>query len=376
MRAPAQSEPRWRRPRRKTAGAPRATATAWTASSSDGSGHTHQSGANAATIGSKCAPRREICRPWRSVTSRGWPCGGRPHGLDEVPDVESACPERAMLEHGERRVSGRERACREPHERSRAEPAHASCALEDRPPDPAEHGLARTLLVGRPARVPDACRERLVCGKAPHGVRQSRGVTGRDEEGVDAVGQQLACARRVRGDERATARERLERLVRDHPPGLLARAEDPERAAGALVERGEVLVLDPAQPLDVRRRRGQLVRELAVSDHPERDLRCEPGGLEDGVEPVERDQLSDEERMKRLGRLPARVEQAIFRTDERDVDLAGRQAEGLAEEAGVRGGVCDHDVGAAEGDAVDLADDHRTARACPKPAPVADERVV
>ena len=39
-----------------------------------GIGDTHQSGASAARIGSKCEPRREIWLPWTSVTERKLPC--------------------------------------------------------------------------------------------------------------------------------------------------------------------------------------------------------------------------------------------------------------------------------------------------------------
>ena len=48
--------------------------TAWATRSSDGLGQANQSGTSAATTGSKWAPSREICSPWRSVTSRNRPC--------------------------------------------------------------------------------------------------------------------------------------------------------------------------------------------------------------------------------------------------------------------------------------------------------------
>ena len=49
-------------------------ATAWTTSSISGLGQIHHSGAKAARIGSKCAARREICRPSPLVIWRKWPC--------------------------------------------------------------------------------------------------------------------------------------------------------------------------------------------------------------------------------------------------------------------------------------------------------------
>ena len=70
----------------------------------------------------------------------------------------------------------------------------------------------------------------------------------------------------------------------------------PERAAGARGARGQLFVVDPAHVLDVRRG-GSTERalELAAADDPEAELGREPRRFEDRLEPVQRDQLADEE---------------------------------------------------------------------------------
>ena len=70
---PVREEPRCLRASQNTGSAPKATAVAWATRRSEGSGHTHQSGAKAASRKSVWAPSREICSPRRSVIRNGSP---------------------------------------------------------------------------------------------------------------------------------------------------------------------------------------------------------------------------------------------------------------------------------------------------------------
>ena len=249
---------------------------------------------------------------------------GRPDGLGHVAEVEAAA--------ARRRGGGAREACRTRPRRRRSptrrrdgslvprarllERARAS-ARRARPRSP---GSGR-----RRARPRRAAARAPVAGEPPHRGRERGSVAGRDEERALAVAQQLAGRRRVGGDERRAARERLERLVRDHAARLGGRAEDAERAAGALDLRRQPLVLDPLDPLDVRRPLAQQRVELAAADDAERDLRSEPGRGEDRLEPVQRDQLADEERVEASGALPAGPEEPLLGADEADRDALGRQ---------------------------------------------------
>ncbi len=93
--------------------------------------------------------------------------------------------------------------------------------------------------------------------------------------------------------------------------------------------------------------------ELAVTDDAERDVGEQRGRGEDRVEPVERDQLADEEDVERLGRMPSRPEERLLRADERNLDALLAEAEGPPKERGVRLRVRHDEVGGAEGAAVD-----------------------
>ena len=128
--------------------------------------------------------------------------------------------------------------------------------------------------------------------------------------------------------------------------------------------------------LDVRRAPVEELAELALADHAEGDVGRERGGREDRLEPVQGNQLPDEERVKRLGRVPAGAEQRLVRPDERDGDVVLLEAERPAEERRVRLGVGDDEIGAAERPVVDRAQHPCRGRARPEPGAVADERVV
>ena len=105
------------------------------------------------------------------------------------------------------------------------------------------------------SRAPGRPRARLRrCRRHPADrVDERRRVARRDEQRALAVPEQLARGGRVGGDDGRPAGERLEDLVRDHAPGLLRGAEDPEGARRPVQLVRELLVLDPGHVLDVRR---------------------------------------------------------------------------------------------------------------------------
>src|SRR5262249_41991790 len=136
-------------------------------------------------------------------------------------------------------------------------------------------------------------------------------ISRRNEQRVMPAGQELASRWCVSGDEWHAARERLIRLVRDHPLRLCGRAEDSKRAARSMELAREALVLHPGHVLDVRRGAVEFTLELSAADDSKRDLRCESRRGEDGLDPVERDQLADEERVEGSRRLRPRLEQSL-----------------------------------------------------------------
>ena len=127
---------------------------------------------------------------------------------------------------------------------------------------------------------------------------------------------------------------------------------------------GQSLVLDPRDA--TRRSSGRAsssALELAAADDAEPELRCEPRRLEDRLQPVQRDQLADEERGERRPAVASRAwKSALLRADEADLDAPRAE---LARRARLRVGVGDDEIGAAKGRAVDCA---RSARAASEPA--------
>ena len=198
----------------------------------------------------------------------------------------------------------------------------------------------------------------------------------RHQQGVLAVGEQLAGAARVGRDQRRSARERLVRLVRDHALRLVRGAEDPERAARAPVLARQVLVGDPRQPLDVGRRVVEQPVELAAADDAHGHLGSEPCRFEDRLQAVERDQLADEEDAERVVGSPTGMEETVLGADEAHADSPARDLAELCEEVRVRFGVRDDEVGLAERPAVDGRQHRGPEPALAKAPAVADERLV
>ena len=110
-------------------------ATACTTRSSDGSGQSHQSGASTTTIGSKCAPSREICCSLEVGDLEEAAVRRRPDGLRRGCRRRSG-PSRRPAAGAPR---GRDMPAAKPPTRDRAaaaRPGHRACdrALEQRPP--------------------------------------------------------------------------------------------------------------------------------------------------------------------------------------------------------------------------------------------------
>src|SRR5947207_1830292 len=192
-----------------------------------------------------------------------------------------------------------------PRPRSRPAREGSQETLEQRAPPGAEDLLARLRAVGAQAALADAPRDLRLIGESPDGGGERGWIARRNEQCAFTVRQQLACRLRVGGDDRSAARERLEDLVRDHPGRLRGAAEGAEGAAGTVILAREQLVRNPGHPLDVRRWAVEQPRLLAAADDAEADLGQEPRGRDDRLEPVEGDQLADEEAGERCLGSPA-----------------------------------------------------------------------
>ena len=139
---------------------------------------------------------------------------------------------------------------------------------------------------------------------------------------------------------------------------------------------GQLLVVDPLHPLDVL---GALLHdlvELAAADEADRELRRQPGGLEDRLEPMERDQLADEQEAERLVGAPARMEEAVLGADEADAHALAWNLAELGEEVRVRLRVGDDQVGQPERLAVDGEQDPGGEQPLPEALAVGDEGLV
>src|SRR5207244_5137767 len=100
--------------------------------------------------------------------------------------------------------------------------------------------------------------------------------------------------------------------------------------------------------VDVAGRRREQWIELPGADDPEPDLGGEPGGGEDRLQAVQRDQLADEEAGERLPRRPPGCEDPLLGADEADGDTASVESGQPGEVLGVRLRIADDEVGRAE----------------------------
>ena len=360
-RAPRAPTPRCLRASRKTAGAPSATAIACTTSSRRRVRPDHQSGANAARIGSKCAPSREICAPVRSVVSRNRPCAV----------LQTAC---VMLPRSNRPVENarwRRTASAAKPAANAAVAAASSARWRVTPRRAARAALAtarraplRWRAPGRPASPPAPIRSASSGSAAslPDRRGERRRVARRHEQRALAVDEQLARGGRVGGDQWRAARDRLERLVRDHASGLVRGAEDAERAARRLDLLRQPLVVDPAHPVDVRR---------AALEQRRRAGRCRSPGTAPRAASAAASRIvsspcsgislpTNSTWNAPAGCQPGRNSRSSAPTRHTSTRSRG-QPERLPEEPRVLLGVGDDEVGPAERDRVDVAE-HARAR--------------
>ena len=198
-----------------------------------------------------------------------------------------------------------------------------------------EHVLARLRAVGREPASPIRCASagsaasRRRPPRARRGRPAGRAARSRRREQLAAAGVSAVTS----GVPQASAWNALFGITR---AAFARRAEDPERTAGALVLARQLLVLDPVDPLDVRR----AARSSSASSWPlptiaERELRREPRRREDRLEAVQRDQLADEERAESsAAATPGRKSRSSAPTKQTATRSAGRSAE-LGEEARV-----------------------------------------
>src|SRR5262249_23648824 len=135
------------------------------------------------------------------------------------------------------------------------------------------------------------------------------------------------------------------------------------------------LVVDPPDPLDIWWEVLESVLELAAADEAEWYLGGRAGRGDDRLDSVERDQLADEQARERLARGPGGKGGAVLRADEADLEAFRRQPGQLGEADGVRAGIRDHDVGCAQGPAVDRREHAGRKRAGLEARAVVDEGV-
>ena len=230
--------------------------------------------------------------------------------------------------------------------------------------------LARFAAVGGVTLLGQSLREGPVAGEAAQRRCECGGVAGRDEQCALVVGEQLPGRRRVGRDERRPAGERLERLVRNHSPRLVGGAEDPQSSAGLVQLAGKLVVLDPGDPLDVRRARLQQRVELAGANQPDPEFRRLARGGKDRLEAVERDQLADEQERERLLRRPAGPKEPLLGADEAVLDPLRRQAGEPREVGSVGPRVRNREIGGPKRTSVDRGQRPRGRGAGAEPAAV------
>ena len=83
---------------------------------------------------------------------------------------------------------------------------------------------------------------------------------------------------------------------------------------------GRAFVFHPRHATPRSRAGREQLLELTAADDAELQLRRAPRGLEDRLQPVERDQLADEQRGELASAAPSPAEDALFGADEADLD--------------------------------------------------------
>ena len=136
------------------------------------------------------------------------------------------------------------------------------------------------------------------------------------------------------------------------------------------------LVVHPRYVLDIGRPLPKQRLELTATDDLEAQVGGEPGRLEHRRQPVQRDQLADEERLEGLLGLPAGAEDPLLGADEADLDFFRREASELGQKRCVRLGVGDDEVGRAERVAVDRLERASGKRFRPEAPAIPHKRVV
>ena len=204
-------------------------------------------------------------------------------------------------------AAGRASASRRPCGRRSGPPRARACPRAARPRGPARRvgdlgGDPRPRVALRAAGGADgeAARERRVEGEVAQRLRQARGVAARDEQPVAAVGDDVAVARDVRGDDRRAGRERL----REHHPERLAAQRRGAQHVGGL-QRGALLgVADPPErrdPLGVEQHRREFLRLHAHDGQLRGHLAAQRlEGAQQHRQPLALDGLADEPDPQRL----------------------------------------------------------------------------
>src|SRR6185312_5163195 len=219
-------------------------------------------------------------------------------------------------------------------------------------------------------------RERLD-GAAVGGLAESPNAVAVRDEPAQRVGERLGVARLdeagripqrlllgdgVRGDDGTAGRGTLEDLVRDDTHPFRAGAEDPQADVVLEDERGELVALDPVEPLDRGRVAGEVLgpRELlAAPRHREAHLRRvrveEPDRLADHGRALERRVDPEEDDANRAFFARLGLVEPLRRRP--DVDREGLRADRLGQELAVPFGVDEDEVGRAHGRFVDPVED-------------------
>ena len=313
-----------------------------------------------------------ICSPWTLVTESRSPRCGRPDRLRHVAEVEAAA-----LEGPVRSTA----VAPKPPANVAAATQTTTAGVTARPAARRDRASARRAPPRSPARGRRRGRLQRSCGRAPD--RCARRCTAAASASGSPAGTSSALSP-SRSSSRAAEFGRHER--RSHASAWntlfgITRpvfADSPRRRGHSRppVLVWQQLVVDPVDPLDVRRTRQQERRRAGRCRRYGRGSRARACGGEDRLEPVQRDQLADEECVESsAGCATPGLEEPLLRARRSRPRGAPRPAAEFGQVAGVLRGVGDDEVGATEREPVDQRITcGRGAR--PEAASVLDERLV